>query len=124
MAITQHRSRRKVSGGVYIPARKKRKFELGREPRETKVDKVRKKVFRIRSGDKKVVLLSCDVANVFDGERYAKAKIKAVVENMANRHFVRRNIITKGAVIDTEIGRARVVSRPGQEGAINAVLIK
>ena len=52
-----------------------------------------------------------------------KLKITAVVENPANRHFVRRNIITKGTVIETEKGKARITSRPGQEGVINAILI-
>ena len=46
-----------------------------------------------------------------------------VVENPANRHFVRRNIMTKGTVIETEKGKARITSRPGQDGTINAVLI-
>jgi len=124
MAISQYRSKRKVSGGVYISLRNKRKFEFGNEARNTRVGKTKKKAFRTMSGGKKVVLLSSDVANVFDGSKYSKTKVKAVVENSANRHFVRRNIITKGAVIDTELGKARVVSRPGQEGSINAVLLK
>lgn len=124
MAISQYRSKRKVSGGVYLDYRKKRKFELGRDPTNTKLDKLRKKTFRTLGGDRKVVLLSVDVANVFDGKKYSKSKIKTVVENVANRHFVRRNIITKGAVIETELGKAKVTSRPGQEGTINAVLIK
>ncbi|MBS3163365.1 30S ribosomal protein S8e, partial [Candidatus Woesearchaeota archaeon] len=51
------------------------------------------------------------------------AKIKTILENPANRHYVRRNIITKGSVIDTDLGKARVTNKPGQEGAINAILI-
>jgi len=70
------------------------------------------------------VLLSADVANVFDGKKYHKSKIKEVVKNKANRHFVRRNILTKGAVIETELGKAKITSRPGQEGMVNAVLVK
>ena len=38
-------------------------------------------------------------------------------------NYVRQNIITKGAVIMTDAGKARVTSRPGQSGSINAVLI-
>ena len=124
MAISQFRSKRKVNGGIYISARKKRKFELGSEPRDTKIDKDKKKSLRIKGGNVKKVLLSSEIANVFDGKKYNKSKIKAVVENSANRHFVRRNIITKGAVIDTELGKAKVTSRPGQDGLINAVLLK
>ena len=47
-----------------------------------------------------------------------------VVENTANTHFVRRNIITKGAVVDTSLGRVKVTSRPGQHGMINGVLVE
>jgi small subunit ribosomal protein S8e len=32
-------------------------------------------------------------------------------------------MITKGAVLKTELGRARVTSRPGQHGILNAVLM-
>jgi small subunit ribosomal protein S8e len=45
------------------------------------------------------------------------------VENQANIHYVRRNIINKGAIIETNLGKARVTSRPGQTGTINAVLL-
>ena len=55
--------------------------------------------------------------------KYAKAKIISVVETPANRHFVRRNIMTKGCTIQTDKGRAVVTNRPGQEGTINAVLV-
>ena len=124
MAISQYRSKRKVSGGVYVAARKKRKFELGRSARLTKVGKTTKKDLRKKGGSKKTVMLSTKTANVFDGKKYSKVKIKSVLKNDANRHFVRRNIITKGAVIETELGKAKVTSRPGQEGTVNAVLVK
>ena len=52
-----------------------------------------------------------------------KAKIEIVTANPANRHYVRRNIMTKGTIIKTDKGDARVTSRPGQDGVINAVLI-
>ncbi|NLM29905.1 MAG: 30S ribosomal protein S8e, partial [Methanomicrobiales archaeon] len=29
----------------------------------------------------------------------------------------------RGAIIRTDIGRARIVSRPGQDGVVNAVLL-
>jgi len=65
-------------------------------------------------------------ANLTDQKtkKSSKVKITSVVDNPANRNFVRRNIITKGAVVETEKGRARVTSRPGQDGLVNAVLIK
>ena len=36
---------------------------------------------------------------------------------------MRRNTITKGAIVDTSAGLAKVVSRPGQTGTINAILV-
>ncbi|MAG52508.1 MAG: 30S ribosomal protein S8e [Nanoarchaeota archaeon] len=124
MSISQYRPKRKVTGGIYINFRKKRKFELGSEANNTRVGGLKKKSIRVLGGNRKSFLLTSDIANVFDGKKYSKSKIKAVLENSANRHFVRRNIITKGAIIDTELGKAKVVSRPGQESVINAVLLK
>ena len=46
-----------------------------------------------------------------------------VKENPSNRHFVRRNIVTKGCIVDTELGEAIVTSRPGQVGTLNGKLI-
>ncbi len=67
-------------------------------------------------------------ANVFDPstKKYSKAKISTIVQNNANRQYARRNIITKGAVIEVELNglkHAKVTSRPGQQGTINAVVI-
>ncbi len=124
MAIRQGRSKRKVSGGRYIDNRKKRIFDLGREPTFTKVGKRKIKKVKMRSGSKKTILLSCDEANVYNEGKCQKVKIKTILENPANRHFVRRNILTKGAVIETDLGKARVTSKPGQEGIVNAVMVK
>ena len=124
MAIRHGKSRRKASGGRYKACRKGRAFELGREPTYTKLGEIKAKIIDGRSGIKKVALLSCNEANVFDGKKYHKVKIQTILENPANRNFIRRNIITKGAVIQTELGKAKVTSRPGREGTINAVLVK
>ncbi len=64
-----------------------------------------------------------NVANRANGE-IKKVKIETVEQNGANPNFVRRNLLTKGAIIRTEIGPAKIVSRPGQDGVINAVLIE
>jgi small subunit ribosomal protein S8e len=126
MAISQLRSLRRPSGGKYKQkGRKKKAYELGRESALTKLDKKRAKYIRTMGGNRKVRLLSADIANLFDPKtkKYEQTKIKTILENPANRHFVRRNIMTKGTVIDTEKGKARITSRPGQDGAVNAVLI-
>ncbi len=99
---------------------------MAREIIRTKTeDKERKKIIKCRGNVKKVRLMAAEIANVFDPKtkKFSKVRIKSVVENAADSHFVRRNIITKGAVIDTEKGRARVTSRPSQDGIVNAVLI-
>jgi small subunit ribosomal protein S8e len=125
MVITQHRAKRKATGGRYIASRGKRKFEMGRKPVLTKIDKRKAKLIKTKSRTKKTKLLTADTANLFDPKTktYSQVKIKEVLENPADRHFVRRNIVTKGAVIETEKGKAKVTSRPGQEGTVNAVLI-
>ncbi len=126
MAISQLRSLRKPSGGRYKQqGRKKKSYELGREPAFTKIEKKRSKYVRTMGSNRKIRLLSADTANLFDTKtkKYEQVKIKAVADNPANRHFVRRNIMTKGTVVETEKGKARITSRPGQDGTVNAVLI-
>lgn len=126
MAISQLKSLRKISGGRYKKgARKQKAYELGRDPAFTKISNKRSKYIRIKGGHIKSRVLSTDIANLYDpkAKKYEQVKIKSVVENPANRQFVRRNIMTKGAVIDTEKGKAKITSRPGQHGAVDAVLI-
>ena len=123
----QGRSRRKPSGGKYKISVKKRKREMGREPTETFLsDEVRMKIIRTRGGNRKVRLLRTNYANVMDPKKgiCKKVAILNVVENRANAHYIRRNVITKGAIIETELGKAKVTSRPGQDGVVNAVLIE
>lgn len=126
MALWQGLSTRKHTGGRLKSHRKKRKHEMGREQTETKIGGRRAKAIRVRGGDSKIRLLVAENANVINPKtrETKKCKILGVVENPANPHFVRRNIITKGALIKTEIGNARVVSRPGQDGNVTALLIE
>ena len=125
MAITQRRSKRKAKGGLYKKQRKKRKYELGREPTHTKVGETKKRIKRVKGGNKKIFLLSSNVVNLVgkDG-KHSKAKIKTIVENKANRHFVRRNILTKGAIVNTDKGKIKITSRPGQADSLEGVLIE
>lgn len=125
MVVTQHRSKRSTTGARYRKARAKRMYEMGRRPALTKVGEQYTSAVRVRSGDVKRKTMYADTANVYDpkSKKYVKAKIKAVTENKASRHFIRRNIMTKGAIIDTDKGKAKVTSRPGQDGMVNAVLV-
>lgn len=125
MAISQTRPKRKTSGGRYRAWRKKRVYELGNLPSYTKLGKKSVKVIRGVGNNEKRALLSVDTANVYNPKekKYEQLKIETILENPANRHFVRRNIMTKGTIIKTEKGKARITNRPGQEGIVNAVLI-
>jgi small subunit ribosomal protein S8e len=121
----QGESERKATGGRKISARGKRKFEAGREQSDTTIAAVRTKRIETKGGNFKMRILRGDVAIISDpvSGQAKKVKIETVKDNPANLHFMRRNIITKGAVIKTEIGEAKVTNRPGQDGVINAVLL-
>jgi small subunit ribosomal protein S8e len=121
---SQFRSKRKASGGKYNATRKKKLREVAREPLYTRIGEKKVKTYRVQGGNQKKSLLRSKEANVLIDGKYKKVKVEEVVENQANRHFVRRNILTKGAIIKTEAGNAKVVNRPGQEGFINAILVK
>lgn len=118
--------KRKLTGGRRRPYRKKRKYERGGEPVFTMIGERKLKEKRTRGGGAKYALVSDIHANVLDPEKKIarKVKILRLVSNPASRDLERRSIITKGAIIETELGRAKVTSRPGQDGVINAVLIK
>ncbi|SDY50785.1 30S ribosomal protein S8e [Halobellus clavatus] len=119
----QGRSKRKRTGGRRRRSHKKTRHQLGRQPAETTVGEPRFQIVDSRGDDRKVRALSTNVAQVaIDGE-VTEAEIENVVENPANVNYVRRNIITKGAIIETTEGEARVTSRPGQTGQVNAVLV-
>ncbi|MFC7154549.1 30S ribosomal protein S8e [Halomarina halobia] len=119
----QGRSRTKRTGGRRRPIHKKRKHELGTTPTETRVADAKLKTVDTRGGNVKVRAISTDVASVATDDGVVSATINGVTRNDANPNYVRRNIITKGAVIDTSEGAARVTSRPGQDGQVNAVLV-
>jgi len=121
----QGRSVRKPTGGRYHTSQGKKRSEIGRAPAETHIGEERKKIVRTYGGNQKVRALRVDfatVANPATGET-RKAKIEAVEANSANPNYVRRSLLTRGAIIRTDAGRARIVSRPGQDGVVNAVLI-
>lgn len=125
MALWQGRSRRKPTGGRIKFSRGKRKSEIGREQQITVIGEDSKKSVRTRGGNLKSRVLLSNHVNVYipKSKITKKTLIKTVLENPANPNYVRRNIITKGAIIDTELGKVKVTSRPGQDGVLNAILI-
>jgi small subunit ribosomal protein S8e len=118
--------KRKPSGGKKRAYRVKRKFEKGSFPVETILGEPKKKVKRGRGGNLKAKILSEKYVCVTDSKsgKTEKVEILRVVKNPANVDYNRRGVITKGAIIETSMGMARVTSRPGQNGIINAVLIR
>jgi small subunit ribosomal protein S8e len=125
MVILQHRSNRKLTGGRYKSMAVRRQHMMGSPATLTKLGKPSKRIAKQLGGTPKQRLLLMNTANVLDPKtkKFTQATISTIVENAANRNFARRNIMTKGTIIETSAGRARITSRPGQEGALNAVLI-
>jgi small subunit ribosomal protein S8e len=125
MAVWHGQSKRSNSGRRIRYARGKRKFEIGREKNLTTIGDNRKKKVRTRGCNQKIRLKTTNIAYVLDKKtkKITKSNIVTVRENAANIHYVRRNILNKGAIIETDIGKAKITSRPGQNGVINAVLI-
>ena len=119
--------KRKMTGGKKRPWRKKRKYELGSFPTETVLGpEEERKLDRRRGGNFKVRLVKVRRANVSDprtGETKT-VEILRVLKNPANVDYDRRGVITKGTIIETPLGPAVVTSRPGQDGVVNAVLLK
>ncbi len=126
MAIWQGDSLRKPSGGRAKLNKNKRKYELGKGAAETKIGERKVKKIRTTGGNDKIRLTNENKINVVNPKtnKVERAEIISVVENKANTHFVRRNIITKGAVVETSAGKVKVTSRPGQDGIINGILIE
>ncbi|MGC9011101.1 MAG: 30S ribosomal protein S8e [Candidatus Micrarchaeia archaeon] len=120
-------SKRKLAGNgkLKIKSRDKKRHEIGGYFAATRLgeENVIKKV-RMRGGRKKDKLKNAGYANLLVDGTYKKVKIKGVVESKDNRNFARLNIITKGTIIETELGRAVVTNRPGREGFVNAKLVK
>jgi small subunit ribosomal protein S8e len=126
MAVWHLRAKRKPTGGKLNTFSKKKLSQRGSEFLGTSIGAKRVKAREISGGGIKRNIYSSDMINVVDKEnrQWKKAKILTVVENPANPHFVRRNIITRGAVVKTDIGLVRVTSRPGQDGVLNGILVK
>lgn len=85
----------------------------------------KKKVSRRRGGNIKTRLLSASHTNISDPSsgKTQKVEITRVIKNPANVDYDRRGVITRGTMIETPLGVARVTSRPGQDGVVNAILI-
>ena len=124
MAISMRRSVKKETGRKYQQDRKKKKMELARPMSLTKIGEKKVKKIRTIGGNIKNRALIYDELIVLKGKTKTKAKIIRVLENPSNRHFVRMNVLTKGAIIKTDKGNVKVTNRPGQEGHIQGIFVK
>jgi len=128
VGVYQWRDKRKPTGGKrnwYYKVKRKHAFGMPFVPAVLHGEEKRVNV-RVRGGGHKVRARRVAYAVVSDPEtgKSVKARILRVVETPANREYARRGIIVKGAIIETSEGRAVVTSRPGQDGVVNAVLVK
>jgi len=115
----------KITGGRRVPLRIRRKYETDRYPNEAINGAQVTITRRIRGNNKKTALKSIDFVNLATGEaKVKKTKIIKVLDNATNNDYKRRGIITKGAILETEEGKCKVVSKPGQNGIVNAILLK
>lgn len=125
LARSQARSKRKYTGKKYKHFHKKRKRELERPPIYTEIGVEKKKKQRTIGGNFKLKLFSSTFINVTDPATHITKKIKILKfeSNAASKDLNRRHILTKGAVVETELGKAKISSRPGQHGILNGILI-
>jgi small subunit ribosomal protein S8e len=115
----------KLTGGRRIPLRTRRKYEIDRYPNEALNGKQVTVTRKVRGKNQKTALKTIDFVNLaIPNSKVKKTKIVRVLENSTNNDYKRRGVITKGAILETEDGKCRVVSKPGQHGTVNAILVK
>jgi len=115
---------RKISGGKYHKPRKKKSYEAPGQKRLVKIGEGKRKTKKVMGGNKKTFLFNAKFINVVENGKTKKAEIKNVLETPSNRFLARQNILTKGTIIETSLGKVKVTNRPGQEGAVNGILVK
>ena len=119
-------SRRKTSGGRRVQARGKRKTEISSEKQFALVGEPKRKIYRTAGGNTMVRVMAENRVAIADPAKGTTkmGTIMSVVENESDPNYVRRNILVKGAIIETDKGRVRITSRPGKDGVINGVLVE
>ena len=115
---------RKISGRKKKKQRKKKKNEIKGQKRIVKIGEEKKKSIRIKGGHKKTFLLKVKFLNVKIKDKIKRVEIKNVLETPSNRFLARQNILTKGTIVETELGKIRVTNRPTQEAMVNGILIE
>ena len=115
---------RKSSGGRYKRPKKKKLTGRQSQARIVKIGKRKTKLLNGRGKTTKLVSFIDNIANVIAKGKSKKSTIKNVIETPSNTFLARQNILIKGAIIETELGKAKITNRPSQEGNIQAILIE
>ena len=116
---------RKISGGKYVKRRKKRSNELAGQRRIVKLGEEKRKSKRTRGGNRKTFLLRSKSVNIVGKDKKTKkVEIKNVLETPSNRFLARQNIITKGTIVETGIGKVKITNRPTQDGVLNGIFVE
>ena len=117
--------KRKRTGGLIKHTRSRRSDEKDTFSVDTLLGDHSVRIKSSRGGNIKVSLVTDNSVNVIDKSTNTikKTSINRVLKNPSNRDYERRGVITRGAILDTELGKVRVLSRPGQTGIINGILI-
>ena len=114
----------KITGGRRHVLRSRRKYEIDRFPNEALIGEQITITRKVRGKNAKTSIKTIDSVNLAIDSKIKRVKIIKVLENSTNNDYKRRGIISKGAILETEEGKCRVVSRPGQHGTVNAILVK
>jgi len=114
----------KVTGGRRHPLRSRRKYEMDRFPNEAVIGEQITITRKVRGKNVKTSIKTIDSVNLAIDSKSKRVKIVRVLENATNNDYQRRGVISKGAILETAEGKCKVVSRPGQHGVVNAILIK
>ena len=115
----------KITGGIRHPLKTRQKFQIDRYPNEALMGEQETATRKTRGNNRKTALKTVNHVNlVLPDAKIKRSKIIRVLENQTNNDYQRRGVITKGAILETENGKCKVVSRPGQNGVINAILVE
>ena len=115
----------KITGGIRHPLKSRQKFQIDRYPNEALMGEQETATRKTRGNNRKTALKKVNHVNlVLPNAKIKRSKIVRVLENQTNNDYQRRGVITKGAILETEDGKCKVVSRPGQNGVINAILVE
>jgi len=114
----------KITGGRRHPLRSRRKYEIDRFPTETLTGEQITITRKVRGKNLMTGIKTTYFDNLTIDSKIKRVKSNRVLENATNNDYQRRGVISKGAILETAEGKCRVVSRPGQHGVVNAILVK